>query len=79
MKDILAFQATNKSEPNIETRYNNYFDQITTVYDQCFPFRTKKIHSKILSKPWITPSIQKLIDKKNKCFSMKNKNKTDIN
>ena len=79
LQDILAFQATNKSEPNIETRYNNYFDQITTVYNQCFPLRTKKVHSKILSKPWITPNIEKLINKKNRFFRMKNKNKTDIN
>merc|ERR1712043_32027 len=28
IKDILAFQATNRSEPSIETKYNNYFDQI---------------------------------------------------
>ena len=78
-QDILAFQATNKSEPNIEIRYKNYFDQIITVYNQCFPLKTKKVHSKILSKPWITPNIEKLINKKNKCFRMKNKNKTDMN
>ena len=40
---------------------------------------TQKIHSKTLSKPWLTPHIQKLINKKNKLFSMKNKNKTDQN
>ena len=38
-----------------------------------------KIHSKTLSKPWITPDIQKLIKKKNKRFSIKNKNKTESN
>ena len=79
IKHILAFQATNKSEPNLETRYNNYFDQITTVYNKCFPLITKKVHSKILSKPWITTEIKKLIDKKNKYFSIKNKHKTDKN
>ena len=40
---------------------------------------TQKIHSKTLSKPWLTSHIQKLINKKNKLFSMKNKNKTDQN
>ena len=78
IKDILYFQASNKSEPNIENRYNNYLDQLTKVYNQCFPLITKKIHSKTLSKPWITPHIQKLIDKKNKRFSIKKKNNTDI-
>ena len=79
IKDILIFQASNKSEPNIENRYNNYLDQLTKVYNQCFPLITKKIHSKTLSKPWITPHIQKLIDKKNKRFSIKNKNRTESN
>ena len=64
IKDILLFQATNKSESNLETKYNNYFDQISTVYNQCFPMVTQKIHSKTLSKPWLTPHIQKLINKK---------------
>ena len=79
MKDILAFQATNRCEPNIETKYNNYFDQISQVYNECFPLKSMKIHSKTLSKPWITPDIQKLIKKKNKRFSIKNKNKTESN
>ena len=79
IKNILAFQANNRSEPNIETRYNNYFDQISKVYNECFPLKSKKIHSKTLSKPWITPDIQKLIKKKNKRFSIKNKNKTESN
>ena len=34
-----------------------------------------KIHSKTLSKPWITPDIQKLICNKNRIFRIKNKNK----
>ena len=79
IKDILAFQASNKSEHNIENRYKNYFDHLGKIYNQCFPLTTKKIHSKTLSKPWITPHIEKLIDKKNKRFSIKNKNNTDIN
>ena len=78
IKDILYFQASNKSEPSIENRYNNYLDQLTKVYNQCFPLITKKIHSKTQSKPWITPHIQKLIDKKNKRFSIKKKNNTEI-
>ena len=79
IKDILYFQANNKSEPKLENRYNNYFEHISTVYNECFPLVTKKVHSKTLSKPWITPHVQKLINKKNKRFSMKNKNKTVTN
>ena len=79
IKDILLFQASNKTEPNLETRYNNYFNHVSAIYNECFPLTTKKIHSKILSKPWITPQVKKLIDKKNKLYSIKNKNKTDMN
>ena len=79
IKDVLLFQATNKAEPNIENRYNNYFDHISRVYNQCFPLKIKKVHSKTLSKPWITPKIQKLIDVKNRKFCLKNKNNTEIN
>ena len=34
INDILRFQATNISEPNLETRYNNYFEQISMVYNE---------------------------------------------
>ena len=30
--------------------------------------KMKKIHMKSFSKPWITPNVQRLIDKKNKRF-----------
>ena len=63
IKDILLFQASNKSEPNLETRYTNYFNCVSKIYNECFPLITKKVHSKTLCKPWITPHIQKLISK----------------
>ena len=79
IKDILSFQANNKSEPSLEERYNNYFEQISQVYNDCFPLKTNKVHSKTLNKPWITPKIQKMINKKNKMFSQKTKHNTDSN
>ena len=33
----------------------------------------KKVHTKKLTKPWITPTIEKLINNKNKRFKMKRK------
>ena len=77
VKNILTFQVNNRSEPSLEAKYNNFFDQISMIYNECFPLVTKKIHSKTLSKLWITPVIQSLIKKKNKQFSIKNKNKTE--
>ena len=68
VKNILTFQVSNKSEPSLEAKYNNFFDQISMIYNECFPLVTKKIHSKTLSKPWITSEIQSLIKKKNKQF-----------
>ena len=44
-----------------------------------FHIVTKKVHSKTLSKPWITLEVQDLIDKKNVRFSKKCKNKTSKN
>ena len=44
-----------------------------------FSIGYKKVHSKTLCKPWITPEIQTLIKKKNKQFSIKNNNKTANN
>ena len=79
IKNILSFQAKNQSEPNLENRYNNYFDQLFQVYNDCFPLITKKVHSKTLNKPWLTQNIQKLINKKNKIFSQKTKHNTENN
>ena len=76
VKDILTFQVNNRSEHSLQTKYNNFFDQLSIIYDECFPLVTRKIHSKTLSKPWITPEIQNLIKKKNKQFSIKHNIKT---
>ena len=78
-KDILAFHVKNKHEPSIDTKFNNYFDHITRIYNDCFPLVTKRIHMKSFSKPWITLNVQKLIDKKNKRFSIKRHKNTDSN
>ena len=43
------------------------------------PICTKKVHVKTLCKPWITPAIQSLKNKKNIRFSKKSKNKTSDN
>ena len=34
---------------------------IYRIYEECFPLKKKKIHSKNFSRPWITPNILKLI------------------
>ena len=78
-KNILKFQANNKSEPCLQVKYSNYFEEISNIYNECFPLVTRKIHSKTISKPWITTDIQKLIKKKNKLFSIKNNNKNENN
>ena len=54
IKDILLFHASNKSEPNLDTRYENYFNHVSAIYNEWFPLKTKKIHSKTYSKPWIS-------------------------
>ena len=77
-KDILAFHVKN-NHTNLENKYNDYFDHISRIYNDSFPLTTKRIHTKTLSKPWITPVVQSLIDKKNTRFSKKSKNNCDAN
>ena len=54
-----------------EDRAASYFEHLGKIYDECFPIKTKKIHNKTLSKPWINQELQRLINKKNKLFSKK--------
>ena len=57
------------------TRYQIIF-RFLEIYNQCFPVKTKKVHNKLLSKPWITNDLQKMIKNKNKLFGMKLKLKS---
>ena len=79
IKDVLCFHAKNRLEENVDTKFNTYIDHLTRIYDECFPLKAKKVHLKSFNKPWITPNVQKLIDKKNKRFCKKKKNKTIAN
>ena len=79
IKDSLSFHIKNVHQLSLDQRYEDYFFHLSKVYDECFPIKTKKVHSKTLSKPWITPDIQKLIDKKNIRYSKKAKNNTEEN
>ena len=49
------------------------------IYNECFPVKTKKIHNKTLSKPWINQELQRLIKKKNRLYGKKLRNKTPKN
>ena len=79
IKHILAFHVNNPSNKKTETKFDDYIDHITRIYNDCFPITTKKVHRKSLSKPWLTPEVQKLIDKKNKLFCTKKSKNTDVN
>ena len=79
VKDALAFHIHNKHEKDINKKYNDYFDHITRIYNDCFPTRKIKVHSKTHSKPWMTPAVLKLIEHKNYRYSKKLKSKTQAN
>ena len=79
VKDVLAFHVNNASNLKIESKFDDYLDHVIQIYNDCFPVITKKVHMKSFSKPWLTPEIQKLIDKKNKLFCIKKGNNTDVN
>ena len=57
---------------------NNYFAQYKSLYNKHFPLKTKKVHNKTLSKPWITNDIQKLIKNKNFLYYKKLKQPTTL-
>ena len=58
-----------------QTKYKDYFDHLNRIYEESFPVKSKKVHYKTLSKPWINKDLQKLIKKKNKLYSLKAKRK----
>jgi hypothetical protein len=66
-----------KEDSTAISKYNSYISEYTRLYNKHFPIRTKKIHNKTLSKPWLTPEIQRMINKKNKLFSRKLKTKKE--
>lgn len=70
-KDVLHF-LSNNPHTDTQQKYKDVFDYITKWYDDSFPLKTKKIHTKTLSKPWITPIIQDMMDKRNRLFAKKN-------
>ena len=66
------------SRNTADSNYSNYMAEFTSLYNKHFPIRTKKVHNKTLAKPWITPSIQRQIKKKNKLYGKKLKTGKDI-
>ena len=57
----------------LQEKYARYFSHITSIYNECFPIKTKKVHEKTFKKPWITESVLKDMEKRNKAFSCKSK------
>ena len=70
LESTLSSYTTN-SNHGAEERAANYFDHLGNIYNQCFPIKTKKIHNKTLSKPWINQELQRLIKKKNRLYGKK--------
>ena len=79
VKYVLPFHLHNPHEDNLQIIYQNYFDHIRRIYNDCFPIITKKVHNKTYSKPWITPDILKLIHKKDSLYCKKKKYNTQTN
>ena len=78
-KGILAFYVNNTIEDDLNKKYNDYFYHITKIYNECFPIKTKKVHRKTNSKPWMTSEIMKLINNKNYRYSKKKKHNSPSN
>lgn len=71
IKGVLSFHTKNPHTPSPSSRFQDYMDHLTRVYEDCFPLQTKKVHSKVFSKPWITDNILKKINTKNYLYGQK--------
>ena len=69
--DAVLSSHTTNSNHGAEDRAASYFEHLGKIYNECFPIKTKKIHNKTLSKPWINQELQRLINKKNRLFGKK--------
>ena len=78
LEAALASHTTN-SYHGAEDRATNYFDHLGKIYNECFPVKTKNMHNKILSKPWINLELQRLISKKDRLYGKKLRNRTPEN
>ena len=69
-------QANNANDPN--TAYNIFIDKYTGLFDACFPFKT--IKGKALNsfrKPWLTKSLLRSSNKKNKLYKQYLRHRSD--
>ena len=58
-----------------DEKYNTGIQDLQKLYDECFPWKTKSTHNKILQKPWITNELQRKIKKRVKMHSQMLKNR----
>ena len=73
-EDKLINICNDESVP-LQDKYDTYFKHIKNTYNECFPIRTRKVHEKTFRKPWITESILKDMEKRNKAFGKKSKSR----
>ena len=60
-------QANNANDP--KTAYNIFIDKYTGLFDTCFAFKTIKGKAlNFFGKPWLTKSLLRSINKKNKLY-----------
>ena len=57
-----------------QSAYTSFHYDFTTMYDECFPFRTLK-HGYKTRKPWLSEGLKKSIQIKHKLFYRKQKSK----
>ena len=69
--DTSLYSHTTNAQDGAEDRSVNYLKHIGEIYNDCFPIKTKKMHNKTLSKPWITQELLRLINKKNRLYGKK--------
>ena len=49
--------------------YNSFLTKYTSIYNVCFPLRTKKVKKCTLYRPWFTKGLSRSVKKKHKLYT----------
>ena len=63
---------------NVDEAYNNFINTVSTLYNECCPFRNVQ-PQKILSKPWMTKQLINACKKKKSLYIKFKKNRSNYN
>ena len=70
LADVNNFDWNEIYAEDINTCLENFMSSLDQIYCDNFPLKTKTVTNKQLGKPWLTPEIKLLINKKSEYFQL---------